>query len=359
VLNVIPPSIALANLIPRREVESVLDVGVGSGVQSLLASRRAERVVGVDVNRRALRFAELNLRLNRVTNVELRHGDVFEAVEGETFDLIVSNPPYVVSPETHYAFRDSGLPGDSFCEALVRGAPRFLRESGVASMLVSWVHGNDEDWTAPLRRWLAGSGCDALAFHYMSQEPLAYAALWNRPLRWDSVAYGRAIDRWLEYDRELEIEAIAWGGLVLRKRGGRENWFVGHSLKMDDLEYAGDHLERMIAAHDHLAEADDPLGAAGLRLADDHRLDQTMTISDRRGAVREIVLRLEGGFNFRLGLTRNAFQLVSQLDGRPVGEVVQELADAAEPEAREEFLAEALPLVEELYALGFLVRDGG
>ena len=360
VLSVIPPSVALANLVPRHEVDSVLDIGVGSGVQSLLASRRARRVVGVDVNRRALDFAALNLRLNQVTGVDLRFGDVFEAVEGESFDVIVSNPPYVVSPEAHYAFRDSGLPGDSFCEALVRKTPDFLAEGGVAGLLVSWVHGVEEDWTAPLRRWVGGRGCDALAFHYMSQEPLSYAALWNRPLRWDSVAYGRAIDRWLDYDRELGIEAIAWGGVVLRKRSGGESWFAGHSMSMDQMDFAGEHVARMIAAHDHLAASqDDGVLAARLRLADDHRLDQTMTIVDRTGMVQSAILRLDGGFNFQLGLTRNAFQLVSQLDGRPVGDVVQELADSAEPEARGEFLEEAVPLVRELYALGFLVRADG
>jgi SAM-dependent methyltransferase len=356
VLNVIPPSVALANLLPRRELDSVLDIGVGSGVQSLLASRHARRVVGVDVNERALRYAELNLRLNRVEHVVLRLGDVFEAVQGETFDLILSNPPYVVSPESHYAFRDSGLPGDSFCEALVRRAPAFLRENGLAALLVSWVHGREEDWTAPLRRWADGSGCDVLAFHYMSQEPLSYAALWNRPLRWDAVAYGRAIDRWLEYDAELGIEAIAWGALVLRKRGNRANWFVGHSMSMDELDHAGEHIDRMIAAHDHLAADGDGLMHARLRLADDHRLDQTLMIREHTGVVQGAVLRLDGGFNFKLGLSPAAFQLLLRLDGRPLAEVIQELAATASPKAGAEFLDEAVPLVRELYGLGFLVR---
>ena len=54
------------------------------------------------------------------TEVELVEGDLFEPVEGCDFDLIVCNPPYVISPESDIIYRDSGVPGDAFCEALVR-----------------------------------------------------------------------------------------------------------------------------------------------------------------------------------------------------------------------------------------------
>jgi hypothetical protein len=72
---------------------------------------------GVCVRRR---FAAFGARLNRIANVELREGDLFEPVAGDRFDLILANPPYVVSPETGLLFRDDGLPGDSFSEGLVR-----------------------------------------------------------------------------------------------------------------------------------------------------------------------------------------------------------------------------------------------
>jgi hypothetical protein len=356
VLSVIPPSVTLASLAPRRPVRATLDVGVGSGVQSLLASRHSERVVGVDVNPRALRFAELNLRLNRVANVELRLGDVFETVRGETFDLIVSNPPYVISPETHYAFRDSGKRGDAFCEELVGRAPGFLAEGGLAQLLVSWVARPGEDWTATLRRWVEGSGCDALAFHFLTQEPLAYAALWNRHLRWDPLGYDRAIERWLEYLGELGIESIAWGALMLRKRRAARNWFASYPSSMAALDEAGHHVERMIAAHDRLdAAANGDLLGERLRLADDHRLDQSVVLHDRGGSVQRAVLRLDGGFNFEVDLSRDAFQLLSQLDGRTLGEVLADLAAKLEDTDEAQLRAEALPTIKGLLELGFLV----
>jgi hypothetical protein len=359
VLSVIPPSVTLASLAPRRPVGATLDVGVGSGVQSLLASRHSERVVGVDVNPRALRFAELNLALNRVANVELRHGDGFEVVDGERFDLIVSNPPYVISPESHYAFRDSGRTGDAFSEELVRRTPEFLAEGGLAQLLLSWATEPDGDWTAPLRGWAEGSGCDALAFQFVTQEPLAYAAMWNRHLRWDPLAYDRAIDRWLAYLHELGIDAIAWGAVVLRKRSG-SNWFAAYPASMSTLDEAGHHVERLIAAHDHLsAAANGDLLLTRLTLADDHRLDQSMVLHDRGGSVRRAVLRLDGGFNFEVDLSRDAFQLVSQLDGRTLDEVLSDLADKLDGLTRADLEEQALPTVKGLFELGFLVQVDG
>src|SRR5207249_4314333 len=116
VLGLSPPTRVLACLTAREPVGSVLDVGTGNGLQALLAARHADQVVAVDISPRALRFGRFNALLNGIENVEFREGNLFDPVEGERFDLIVCNPPYVISPETEYIYRDSGLPGDSFCE---------------------------------------------------------------------------------------------------------------------------------------------------------------------------------------------------------------------------------------------------
>src|SRR6185295_16402497 len=100
------PSVTLADLTVRRHVARALDMGTGCGIQALLAAQHAELVVATDVNERALAFADLNAALNDLDNVETRAGSFFEPVEGETFELVVSNPPYVISPEIAYVFRD-------------------------------------------------------------------------------------------------------------------------------------------------------------------------------------------------------------------------------------------------------------
>ena len=71
-------------------------------------------------------MTELNAVLNQALGIEVRDGSFFEPVLGETFDLIVTNPPFVISPATgeRLVYRDSGLPGDRVVEDIVRAAPR-------------------------------------------------------------------------------------------------------------------------------------------------------------------------------------------------------------------------------------------
>lgn len=321
VAGVTPPARALADLVARREAGSALDLGTGSGIQAVLLSRHAERVVATDLNPRAVAYADFNVALNGLgAQVETRQGDLLEPVEAETFDLIVCNPPFVISPDesSGYLFRDSGIRGDRFCEALVRRLPEFLNEDGLAHVLVSWTHGEDEDWSAPLRAWIEGSGCDALLVHLNSYTPLKHAAEWNRGLRWDADAYTEALDRWLDYYRANGIDAIAWGAIVLRKRSGGDNWVWAESPPTEDMGAAGHHVRRVCANRDLLKSLDGPadLLESVLALADDHRLDRFFHFEDGSGVIDRAQLRLDGGFAFELAIDLETVGVLSQLDGR-------------------------------------------
>src|SRR5437879_1195044 len=120
VLGVNTAAVTLESLTVRRRVRSALDLGCGGGIQALFAARHSEHVIAVDKNPRALDFTRFNAQLNGLRNVEGRQGDLFEPVAGLRFDLIVCNPPYVISPESRYTFRDSGRRGDALCEDVVR-----------------------------------------------------------------------------------------------------------------------------------------------------------------------------------------------------------------------------------------------
>jgi SAM-dependent methyltransferase len=168
------PSGALASMTVRRPVGRALDVGTGNGVQALLLAAHAERVVATDINERALAFAALNAALNGIDNVEFRAGSFLEPVEGERFDLVVANPPYVISPESEYIFRDSGLGRDRVSESLVRALPAVLEDGAFATVLVSWITAGNDSVDAP-RGWLDGSGCDAWLFRSGLEDPLSAA----------------------------------------------------------------------------------------------------------------------------------------------------------------------------------------
>ena len=230
VAGVHAPSITLAKLAVRRRVEATLDLGTGLGVQALLAARHSTRVTAVDLNARALHFARFNAQLNGVANVEFREGSYFAPVAGEQFDLVLSNPPYVISPETAMLYRDGGLAGDAVSRGVVTEVPAYLREGGFAVVLVSWSHGATEDWWVPLERWVEGSGCDAWLLHYRSDDPLAHSSSWLQLLAGDRPAHEAALDRWLAYLAEQQIEAVAYGAVVLRRRTGGTNWVRRNQL---------------------------------------------------------------------------------------------------------------------------------
>jgi hypothetical protein len=354
------PSLTLSHLTVRRPVETALDVGTGGGIQAILAARHSGRVVATDVNARALNFAAFNSRLNGVDNVELRLGSFFEPVEGDRFGLVTCNPPYVISPESEFLFRDSGLTGDTVSRDVVRRAPEFLEEGAFAQMLVSWVDEPGGDWSAPLRSWVDGSGCDAWLLHHGTDDPLTHAGKWLRhELGSDPRAYAAALDRWLEYFRRLGIEGIASGAVILRRRSS-PNWVRADELHGDRLRPAGGQVVRVFAAGDFLSTMADEreLLRERLVLAPDALLEQQVVFHDREWTVEEIELTLQEGLRFRAGLDQPTAALLAALDGkRTLGEAADEVA-RLQGASRESVAQAALPVATQMLAAGFLERIG-
>ncbi len=219
VLGISAASTSLAQLTVREPLATALDLGTGCGVQALHLAGHVARVVATDVNRRALAMTRLNAALNQVP-VEVREGSLFEPVADERFDLVVSNPPFVVSPATEapLVYRDSGLPGDEVVRRVVTQAPQHLTPGGRAQVLANWVHRRGEPWQDRVAGWLEGTGCDAWVVQREAADPAAYVELWlkdagvhGRP------DYARRYDAWLAWFEEQDVEAVGFGWLDLRR----------------------------------------------------------------------------------------------------------------------------------------------
>jgi release factor glutamine methyltransferase len=123
----------------------VLDLCSGSGALAIRAARRAD-ATAVDVSRRAVATIRLNARLNNVRVRALR-GDLFDAVPGEQFNAIVSNPPYVPAPSDHLPARgrarawDAGRDGRALLDRICEQAPDHLRPDGVLLVVHSSLLG--------------------------------------------------------------------------------------------------------------------------------------------------------------------------------------------------------------------------
>src|SRR5690606_7733671 len=104
-------STTLTSWTPRPGVGRALDLGTGGGVQALHLSTHATAVVATDLSARALAYARFTAALNDL-ELDLRQGSLLDPVVGETFDLVVSNPPFVITPRAEgvplYEYRDGG-----------------------------------------------------------------------------------------------------------------------------------------------------------------------------------------------------------------------------------------------------------
>lgn len=221
VLGVGGASTTLAGITVRTPVASALDVGTGSGIQALHAAQHATRVTATDLNPRALDFTRLTLALSGAREADLREGSLFEPAGSETYDLIVSNPPFVISPGARLTYRDGGMGGDDLCRSLVQQAGDRLNDGGYAQFLANWQHVEGEEWQERLRSWVP-RGCDAWVVQREVQDVTQYAELWLRDSgdhRADPAAYAARYDAWLDEFAARGTRAVGFGWITLRKSG--------------------------------------------------------------------------------------------------------------------------------------------
>jgi release factor glutamine methyltransferase len=151
----------------------VLELCAGPAVAGIAVAReRGATLTTVDVSRRAVLNARLNARMNRVA-IRARRGDLLAAVDGERFDLIIANPPYVPGPRppSGGAARawDAGPDGRAILDRICAAAPAHLAPGGILLL----VHSEVCDPDATLAAYVAaGLAADVAARQRGSLGPL-------------------------------------------------------------------------------------------------------------------------------------------------------------------------------------------
>jgi len=148
----------------RGKAFRVLDLGTGSGAiaLSIAHARPSAEVVAVDDSADALEVARYNAQLLGLDNVRLLHSNWFGALQGERFDIIASNPPYIASGDAHLTQGDvrfeppfalvSGTDGLDAIRIIISAAKDHLNAGG----WLMFEHGYDQ--AAQVRRLLQESG---------------------------------------------------------------------------------------------------------------------------------------------------------------------------------------------------------
>ena len=354
VLGISPASSSLAQLTIREPVGSALDLGTGCGVQALHLSRHAGRVVATDVNARALDMTRYNLALNEIAEgptgggVELLEGSLFEPVRDRRFDLIATNPPFVISPATgrRLVYRDSGLPGDRVVEHIVRTAPAHLSPGGWCQVLANWVIARGRPWDERLTEWIDGD-TDALVVQREVLDPSSYVELWLKDAGLHGTPdYARRYDAWLSWFDAQGVEGVGFGWINLVASGHGTRTFI-------DWPYD---VEQPIAPAIH---------AWGGAIRAEVDLDSLLTT---RADVRQetvgpvgvedpetFVLRQQRGFRRARTVDTVEAALVGACDGDlTIAQILDAVATLLDRDA-ERVRRTYLPVVRELVTEGFLV----
>lgn len=210
----------LLTLTPRMHVGRALDLGCGSGVQALFLN--ADRVVATDIDARALDAAAHSFHLSGFRRIDdytwregerlltLLQGSLFEPLAGQRFDLIVSNPPFVIAGAGH-VHRDSPFDADGLTRELLQQLPQHLNPRGIAVILASWLQTRTAPWEERVASWIPeGIGAWVAQREFLSVDE--YVQVWGDDAGLDADAR----DAWRVRLRALEAEGIGFGWIVVR-----------------------------------------------------------------------------------------------------------------------------------------------
>ena len=284
------------------------------------------------------------------------HGSLYEPAGDQRFDLIASNPPFVVSPQEGLMYRDSGLQGDAICERVLRGAPGHLAEGGFAQVICNWVRIAGQDWVERLSGWFEGSDCDVWIVHSFSEEPGEYAQHWlGQPGPTRPEEFAEAFERWMDYYERNRIEAVDAGFINLRRRTGRRNWVRIDRDRNPD-PYTGAVILRGFAAGDVVEriEDDGALLTMTLRCRPDLTFSQRLQPSESGWSVAGVECTLDGGLRYEGDFNPAVFHLMTLCRGDlPVSGVLEQTAARLGRDV-DEIGRECLDTVRRLTIQGFL-----
>ncbi len=143
-------SYLLADNLQIEKGQSVLEIGTGSGIVAMYASKLTDSITVTDINFDACELARKNFEANNIENIEILFGNLFEPVKNRKFDVILFNTPYLPTEEgevledtINYAF-DGGLNGRKVIDLFLNEVGNHLNDGGIVQLIQSSLSGNEE-----------------------------------------------------------------------------------------------------------------------------------------------------------------------------------------------------------------------
>jgi predicted RNA methylase len=351
-----PTSRFLSRFAVRRRSRATLDLGTGSGILSLYASRFSDLVVATDLNERAVIFAKFNAQLNGIENIEVLCGDCFSPVTGRSFDLILSNPPFFITPSADYLFCDNSMELDGLCRRLAKEAPGYLNEDGYMEMLCEWAQIKGQPWEERVAEWLQETGCDAWVMKGITQDPEEYAQHRIRETSQDTSQDDAHYAEYMRYYRHRGVEAIHDGLIVMRRRSG-QNFVRIEEVPPTPTGDLSELILSTFAAHDLLRENDTDEKLLQMRpmLSSHVRLEQICKLDHQSWKAESLTLRLKSGFPFHVDVQPLVTDFLSMCDGKRTAlEAIDAFAKTMDADV-ERVTQECLKMLRQLVERGLMV----
>jgi len=341
---------------PTQRVGRILDLGCGAGSCALLLAGNAAFVVGTDINPRAIAFSKINATLNGIANVEFREGDLFTPVAGETFDLIVCQPPYFARPRDfdERVFLFGGDRGDELALRILAEVSRYLNPGGRAVVLSDWPILEGERLEDRIAASVAPAGASVLLLRYPAHDLDSIAAHYASVEHPDlGENFARATVRCREHLDDMGIRGLAMGLVVVHRSAPDRRWTGLVDVPQSDADWvASSRIDKLVAARELAADGRKLIDArlrvpAGTVLAREYQLGRT--------ARPEVVARFpKGALVGTIELGPSAQLLLTLLHEAPdVRSAIRRFADGEEI-AFDEAAAKLLPPIREALLDGML-----
>jgi SAM-dependent methyltransferase len=346
----------VADSIPKWPHGRVLDLCCGGGVQSFHLAPMSREIIAIDRNSRALNFGRFAAGLNGFSHIEFRETDAYSAVEGETFDLIACNPPFVITPGRQALYRDGGISLDGFSEMIVRRAPQFLNEGGFIHVICDIAAFEGKPAKERLFSWIENNGCDVIAMSSMPIGVVAYATNWLEPYKViDEEKFERDREEWVRNFQELNVTAVENHFLIMRKRtAGPPNWRYYDSSPAVSKGNYGEQIRRMFVAQDLLQRDDEAILDTPLQLAPEIRMHNTYRQENGRWVPEQGRIQFSHGMEFEFRIDSNMAGFLVRCDGSVTcRQLLTTMADALGRKP-EDVLPSAMKYVRGLIANGVI-----
>jgi methylase of polypeptide subunit release factors len=359
VMGVGPSSWLLASLTPPSEGRA-LELACGIGWLSGKLAKSGLSVVATDLNVRALELGRFSARLGGIEGIDFRQGDGFASVAGETFDLIVANPPFVQSPGGTMIYKESAV-GDSICARLLRDVSVHLAPGGIAVVLINWTHAADDDWTEAPLSWVAPEGMRRWLFQSDCSSPANYAWQWisNDPRFPSEQAAMDEMQRWLSHYQAAGIQRISAGFMILQNCEPGGEWTRTESRAADSLDTtAGIEVRRVIHNQTWLASNPDLLDTR-FTVPDGVRAEARMTLGADGWNRETIRLTSPARLSYDGQIDENLLRLLALVrEGKTPAAMVEELRTRPELATIPDLPERITELVRDLVYHGMLVPSG-